>query len=220
MAAAALHPLLCQSLFVTGTDTGVGKTWVCVQLLQAMAVAGYKAVGMKPVAAGVVDTPEGPRNEDALALQAAGNVALPYELVNPVCLRRATSPHLAAQDAGITVDIDGIVRAYVQIKSQSGLVMVEGAGGWLAPIGNPDQPGTAGPTMQEIAQVLQLPVLMVVGIRLGALNHALLTADAIRRSGLHLAGWVANCLEPGFADTGNYVDSLIQRLPEPLLWRS
>jgi dethiobiotin synthetase len=220
MAAAALHPLLCQSLFVTGTDTGVGKTWVSAQLLQAMMREGYKAAGMKPVAAGVIDTADGPRNEDALALQAAGNVPLPYELVNPVCLRRATSPHLAAKDEGITVDIDAIMRSYVQIKSRSGLVVVEGAGGWLAPIGRPEQPGAAGPTMQEIAQMLQLPVLMVVGIRLGALNHALLTADAIRRSGLNLVGWAANCLEPGFADTRNYVDSLIQRLPEPLLWRS
>jgi dethiobiotin synthetase len=98
--------------------------------------------------------------------------------------------------------------------------VVEGAGGWLAPVGPPDKPGTQGPTMQDIALALQLPVILVVGIRLGALSHALLTADAIRRSGLNLLGWAANCLEPGFADAERYIESLTLRLPEPLLWRS
>jgi dethiobiotin synthetase len=216
---AALHPALCQSLFVTGTDTGVGKTWVSVQLIKAMAAAGHRVAGMKPVAAGVVDTPDGPRNDDALALLGAGNVDLPCQLVNPVCLQRATSPHLAAAESGFAVDIDAIVQAYDLIRSRSEWIVVEGAGGWLAPIGAAT-PGTHGPTMQDIALALGLPVLMVVGIRLGALSHALLTADAIRRCGLPLAGWAANCLEPGFADTEQYIESLALRLPEPLLWRS
>ncbi len=215
-----LHPQLRQSLFVAGTDTGVGKTRVCVQLLRAMVAAGHSAAGMKPLAAGVIHTPDGPRNEDALALLAAGNVALPYQLVNPICLQRATSPHLAAIDAGIAVDIGAIVQAYDLIRSRSELIVVEGAGGWLAPIGAPDTPGAPGPTMQDIALALQLPVVLVAGIRLGALSHALLTADAIRRSGLKLLGWVANCLEPGFADAERYVESLALRLAEPLLWRS
>ena len=217
---ATLHPLLRQSLFVAGTDTGVGKTWVCVQLLRALVAAGHSAAGMKPLAAGVIPTPEGPRNEDAAALLAAGNVSLPYQLVNPICLQRATSPHLAASDAGIVVDIGAIVQAYDLIRSRSELIVVEGAGGWLAPIGAPVRPGLAGPTMQDIAQALQLPVLLVVGIRLGALSHALLTAEAIRRSGLNLVGWAANCLDPGFPDTDRYVEALAQRLTEPLLWRS
>jgi dethiobiotin synthetase len=219
-AEAGLHPLLRQSLFVAGTDTGVGKTWVCVRLLQALVAAGYPAAGMKPLAAGVIQTPDGPRNEDALALQAAGNVSLPYQLVNPICLQQATSPHLAAADAGMTVDIGVIVQAYELIRSRTSHIVVEGAGGWLAPIGTPDKPGEPGPTMQDIALALRLPVVLVVGIRLGALSHALLTAEAIRRSGLKLVGWAANCLEPGFADAGRYVESLAQRLPEPLLWRS
>jgi dethiobiotin synthetase len=216
---AALHPALCQSLFVTGTDTGVGKTWVAVQLLRAMAATGHRVAGMKPVAAGVIDTPDGPRNDDALALMGAGNVDLPCQLVNPVCLQRATSPHLAAAESGFTVDTGAIVQAYDLIRSRSDWIVVEGAGGWLAPIGAAT-PGTNGPTMQDIALALGLPVLLVVGIRLGALNHALLTADAIRRSGLPLAGWAANCLDPGFADTEQYIESLALRLAEPLLWRS
>ncbi|MEO8316415.1 MAG: dethiobiotin synthase [Pseudomonadota bacterium] len=217
-AISALHPGLCRSLFVAGTDTGVGKTWVSVQLLKSMVAAGHKVAGMKPLAAGVIDTPDGPRNEDALALLAAGNVSLPYQLVNPVCLQRATSPHLAAAGSGITVDTGAILQAYELIQSRSEWIVVEGAGGWLAPIG-PAIPGTNGPTMQDIAVALRLPVLLVVGIRLGALNHALLTADAIRRSGLALAGWAANCLEPAFADTQRYIESIALRLPEPLLWR-
>jgi dethiobiotin synthetase len=217
---AGLNPLLRQSLFVAGTDTGVGKTWVSVQLLRAQVAAGYRAAGMKPVAAGVIQTTEGPRNEDALALQAAGNVPLPYQLVNPICLQRATSPHLAAMEAGVEIDLAAIMPAYELIRSRSELVVVEGAGGWLAPIGAPDVAGSAGPTMQDIALALRLPVLLVVGIRLGALSHALLTAAAIRDSGLQLVGWAANCLEAGFADQEPYVDSLAQRLAAPLLWRS
>jgi dethiobiotin synthetase len=215
----ALHPALRCSLFIAGTDTGVGKTWISVQLLKAMVAAGHKAAGMKPIAAGVIDTPDGPRNEDALALLAAGNIDLPYQLVNPVCLPQPTSPHLAAADSGIAVDCGAILQAYEQIRRRSEWIVVEGAGGWLAPVG-PAMPGTNGPTMQDIAIALQLPVLLVVGIRLGALNHALLTADVIRRSGLPLAGWAANCLEPAFIDTERYIESLSLRLPEPLLMRA
>jgi dethiobiotin synthetase len=215
----ALHPALCQSLFVAGTDTGVGKTWVTVQLLKEMVAAGHKVAGMKPLAAGVIDTPDGVRNDDALALLAAGNVDLPYQLVNPVCLQRPTSPHLAAEESGITVDMGAILQAFDLIRTRSDWIIVEGAGGWLAPIG-PATPGGTGPTMQDIARALGLPVLLVVGIRLGAISHALLSADAIRRSGLPFAGWAANCLDPHFADTERYIESIALRLPEPLLWRS
>jgi dethiobiotin synthetase len=218
-ATAVLHPQLCQSLFVAGTDTGVGKTWIATQLLRAMAATGHRVAGMKPVAAGVIDTADGPRNDDALALLAAGNVELPYQLVNPVCLQRATSPHLAAAESGFAVDGGAILQAYDLIRSRTEWIVVEGAGGWFTPIG-PAKPGTNGPTMQDIAVKLGLPVLLVVGIRLGALSHTLLTAEAIRRSGLPFAGWAANCLEPGFADTERYIESIAIRLPEPLLWRA
>lgn len=214
-----LHPLLRQSCFVTGTDTGVGKTWVCVQLLQALAAAGCRAAGMKPVAAGAVLTAAGWRNDDALALQAASGVPLSYEMVNPHCLPRATAPHLAAIDVGARIEIPLIVSAYEAIKLRSEQVIVEGAGGWLAPIGAPPQAGMPGPTMQEIALALGLPVVMVVGIRLGALSHALLTAAAIERSGLPLLGWIANELDADFPDRKGYVDSLQQRLAVPLVGR-
>lgn len=220
MIAPTLPPALRQSLFVTGTDTGVGKTHVCCQLLRALAAAGHAAAGMKPVAAGTIAAREEPRSEDALALMAAASVSLPYALVNPVCLQAATSPHLAAQQEGIIIDPVAIRGAYEEILQRSELVIVEGAGGWLAPISAVGAPGTCGPTMQDIALALRLPVLLVVGIRLGALNHALLTAECIRRSGLSFIGWAANCLDPQFADQDRYVQSLVERMPEPLLWRS
>lgn len=213
-----LHPLLRQSLFVAGTDTGVGKTWVAARLIASLAAAGHRVAGMKPVAAGATMTAQGLRNDDAMELAAAGNVDLPYELINQYCLARATAPHLAAREAGIAIEPVAIQAAFESIQLQSELVVVEGAGGWLAPIADPDAAGSPGPTMQEVALALRLPVVLVVGIRLGSLNHALLTAAAIRLSGLPLAGWIANPIDPGFADTDLYVQSLASRMPCALLW--
>lgn len=212
-----LRPELRQSLFIAGTDTGVGKTWVAVRLLRALSAAGSRAAGMKPVAAGAEMTPSGLRNADALALMEAASVELPYEMVNPHCFARATSPHLAAATAGKVVDIDIVRRAYRQIQALSDVIVVEGAGGWLAPIGSPASDGTAGPTMQDVALALRLPVVLVVGLRLGCINHALLTAAAVRRSGLELAGWIANPVDSTFPDGDEYVESLRLRLPGPLL---
>ena len=215
-----LPEALCRDCFVAGTDTGVGKTWVAVQILRSLQAAGWRAAGMKPVAAGAQMTPAGLRNDDALALAAASGVELPYEVTNPCCLPEATSPHLAAESAGSRINIDAIVAAFRQIKRLTDVIVVEGAGGWLAPVGSPDSSGTVGPTMQDVALALGQPVVLVVGLRLGCLSHALLTADAIRRSGLPLAGWIANRIDPCFADQGRYLDSLQARLPEPLLWAS
>jgi dethiobiotin synthetase len=219
MNGAALHPLLRQSLFIAGTDTGVGKTWVATRLLAALAAGGVRAAGMKPVAAGAELTSHGWRNDDALELAAAGNVRVPYELTNPVCLPEATAPHLAAARAGIRIDLEAIKRVFAAISARSDVVVVEGAGGWLAPIG-PAGAGLPGPTMEDVALALKLPVILVVGLRLGCLNHALLTAEAIRGSGLPLAGWIANPIEPAFADASAYTDSLAERLPCPLLWNA
>jgi len=214
-----LHPALRQSLFVAGTDTGVGKTTVAVALLRDLARTGLRVAGMKPVAAGATMTANGWRNEDALDLAAAGNVALPYEWLNPCCLPTATSPHLAALDAGISIEIPPIVAAFEQIKTRSDLIIVEGAGGWLAPIGSPGANGELQ-SMQDVAVALGLPVVLVVGIRLGCLNHALLTAAAIRQSGLPLAGWIANPIDPHFADARRYINSLVEGLAAPLLWNA
>jgi dethiobiotin synthetase len=209
-----LDPLLRQNLFVAGTDTGVGKTWVATRLLQALVASGLCVSGMKPVAAGSEMTPVGLRNDDALALAGAGNVAIPYEMLNPYCLAEATSPHIAAGHAAISIDIQLIVRRYVSILSKSDIVIVEGAGGWLAPIGKES-------TMADVAVALGLPVLLVVGMRLGCISHALLTADAIRARGLQLAGWIANPISVEFLPASvayrDYLDALEQRLPAPRL---
>jgi len=210
-------PALRQSLFIAGTDTGVGKTWVATRLLRALSATGVRVAAMKPVAAGAEPGPAGLRNEDALALMAAANVPLPYERVNPCCLLSATSPHLAARREGRVVDLEAIMAAFALIRSSSEVIIVEGAGGWLAPVGDPPRPGMIGPTMQDIALALGLPVLLVVGIRLGCISHALLTAGAIQRAGLPLAGWMANFIDPGFTDAAEYVESLSRRLPAPRL---
>jgi dethiobiotin synthetase len=215
-----LHPALRQNLFIAGTDTGVGKTWVTVRLLECWKRAGYRVAGMKPVAAGAERTADGLCNEDALALLAASNVPLSYARCNPVCLARPTSPHLAAEEIGIDIDIDLIEGEFRGIVSITDFVAVEGAGGWFTPIADP-RPFVQGRcaledgTMADIAGRLRLPVLLVVGIRLGALNHALLTAEAIARTGLPLAGWVANPIAPDFGDYAAYVESLERRLPAP-----
>ena len=213
-----LHPALRQSLFIAGTDTGVGKTFVATRLITALAAAGHRVAGMKPVAAGAEWTSHGLRNDDALDLAAAGSLRLPYELVNPVCLPEATSPHLAAERAGKSIDVTSIVQAFDAIRERADVIIVEGAGGWLAPIGPPTQPGSTGPTMQEVALALGLPVVLVVGLRLGCLSHALLTAAAIERSGLPLAGWIANPVDRDFRDGPACMQSLQARLFAPLLW--
>jgi dethiobiotin synthetase len=208
---------LRQSLFIAGTDTGVGKTWVATRLLAALGAAGLRTGGMKPVAAGAELTSHGLRNDDALALQFAATVRLPYEVVNPCCLPDPTSPHLAAARAGRPIEIPAIKSAFDHICSKTDVIIVESAGGWLAPIGSPVQAGQPGPTMEDVGKCMGLPVLLVVGIRLGCLGHALLTAQAIGRSGLPLAGWVANPIDPDFADRQDYVESLRMRLPAPLV---
>jgi dethiobiotin synthetase len=203
------------SLFIAGTDTGVGKTWVAVRLLRALGREGLRTAAMKPVAAGAASTAGGLRNEDALALMAEARVSLPYEVINPCCFPDPTSPHLAARNAGTCIDLAAIKSAFARIQTVSDVVIAEGAGGWLAPIADPADSGSAGPTMQDVALTLGLPVLLVVGLRLGCLSHALLTAAAIRAAGLQLAGWVANPIDPGFSDQDAYLQSLQLRLPAP-----
>jgi dethiobiotin synthetase len=174
-----------QGFFITGTDTGVGKTLVTVALTRAFVARGIRTAVMKPVAAGIVSTPDGPRNDDALELLAQSKVSAPYEDVNPWLLTTPASPHLAARHDGVSISHERIVAAHRRLAAQAELVLVEGAGGWLAPI-------SSVATMADIAEKLALPVIFVVGLRLGCLNHALLTREAIRSSGLPFAGWIAN----------------------------
>jgi dethiobiotin synthetase len=201
---------LARGLFITGTDTEVGKTRTAVALVRALAGAGLKVAVMKPVAAGAIETPGGLRNDDALDLIAASNVEAPYERVNPFCLAEPTSPHIAARSAGIRIDPDAIQRQYAKLAAHANFVVVEGAGGWLAPISD-----TA--TMEDVARALDLPVILVVGLRLGCLNHALLTAQAVRSAGLQLAGWIANHIQPRFPHVEDNIALLERCLPAPLL---
>jgi dethiobiotin synthetase len=200
-----------KGLFVTGTDTGVGKTFVSRALIQALAREGVAVAGMKPVAAGAEQTPEGLRNEDALALLQAGNVVAGYNEVNPYCLPAAVSPHIAAREAGVTIDVKTIVRSFDTLASRAELVVVEGAGGWLVPISDEQ-------TLVDVAVALHLPVVMVVGLRLGCLNHALLTAQAIRASGLTLAGWIGNHIDPEFKRAAENLATLQHRLGSDPAW--
>lgn len=176
--------------FIAGTDTEVGKTRTAVSVTRSLVREGLRVAAMKPVAAGAVLTADGLRNGDAASLAAAANVAAAYELVNPYCLAPPVSPHIAAAEVGISIDIGRIVHCFRELARGADCVIVEGAGGWLAPIGDRE-------TMADVARALDLPVILVVGLRLGCLSHALLSAQAIETSGLRLAGWIANHLDPG-----------------------
>jgi dethiobiotin synthetase len=201
-----------RGFFVAGTDTGVGKTALTIAMIRALVRQGLRVAAMKPVAAGAVQTPDGLRNDDAVELARAANVQIEYARVNPVCLPLPASPHIAAEKAGIRIDLASIMRTYDDIAQTADLdvVAVEGAGGWLAPISETE-------TMADLAKALGLPVILVVGMRLGCLNHALLTAGAIQSAGLRLAGWIANHIDPEFAHAAENVATLDQRLPAPRL---
>ena len=196
--------------FVTGTDTGVGKTLAAAGLLHALRRTHARVVGMKPVAAGAIQAGGFSVSEDALALRAASSLAVPPELDNPVLLPEAMSPHLAAARAGVQIDIGEIVRRYRILAQRADAVVVEGAGGFHVPLGEQE-------TGADLAQALALPVVLVVGLRLGCLNHALLTAEAVRARGLLLAGWIANRIDPHMQATDENVAYLHRRLQAPLL---
>ncbi|MGM9428779.1 dethiobiotin synthase [Hydrogenophaga sp. MI9] len=196
--------------FVTGTDTGVGKTLVSAALLHALARHHARVVGMKPMAAGLVQQGDAWVAEDALALRAASTVAVPPALDNPVALPEPLSPHLAAARAGRRVGVAELVVAHRELRGLADVVLVEGSGGWRVPL-NDDE------TLADLAVALALPVVLVVGLRLGCLNHALLTAEAIRADGLRLAGWVANAVDPDMGCRDENIDTLRQRLSAPLL---
>jgi dethiobiotin synthetase len=192
-------------LFVTGTDTGVGKTRVAAGLILAGRRAGLRMAGMKPVASGCERTPHGLRNDDAQRLMACASVSAEYALVNPYAFEPPVAPHLAARQAGTLIDPGRILSSFRQLAGGADRVVVEGVGGWLVPI-------DAATTMADVAAALGLPVVLVVGIRLGCLNHALLTAEAIVRRGLPFAGWVANRVDPDCLLADANVESLSDSL--------
>lgn len=193
-------PALKGKFFITGTDTDAGKTWVSCRLLEAAAREGLDSYGLKPVAAGCIETDDGLRNDDALALLASASIKLNYDLINPVALRAAMAPHLAAKAEGRTLRASAL-KGYINgaiMTRRADLVLVEGAGGWRVPLNDAEM-------LSDLATSLALPVILVVGMRLGCINHALLTAEAIVRDGCQLAGWVAN-------DLGNPMPALAENI--------
>ena len=196
-----------KGLFVTGTDTGVGKTRVAVALIHALRARGLCVAAMKPVAAGHMP---GELNEDVTALLHAANVTADIRDVNPYAFEPAIAPHIAAQQAGVRIELDVIAEAYARLAAAADVVVVEGAGGWRVPL-NEDA------DMADLAQRLGLPVVLVVGLRLGCLNHAVLTAESIAQRQLPWAGWVGNHIDPAMTCQAENVAALQARLPSPCL---
>ncbi len=196
--------------FITGTDTEIGKTFVTCALLHAARAAGRSAVGMKPVAAGA-DTVNGESiNDDAARLRAAGSFDPGLALLNPYCLASPIAPHIAAAEEGVRIDPERIKAAFTTLAGRAEVVLIEGVGGFRVPLG--DDYDTA-----DLARDLGLPVILVVGMRLGCISHALLTAEAIAARGLRLAGWVANQIDPAMLRFDENLAALVARLPAPLL---
>ena len=194
-----------KGFFITGTDTEVGKTVVATALVRGLVAQGLRVAVMKPVASGSQRTPEGLRNEDALALIQASNVATPYDRVNPYCFEPAISPHIAADEAGVRVELDHIRANFDALAAAADLVIVEGAGGWLAPL-------SPSASMKDLARALDLPAILVVGVRLGCINHALLSKLAIDSQGTRFAGWIANTVDPNMPRRKENLETLARGL--------
>ncbi|SEK51294.1 dethiobiotin synthetase [Atopomonas hussainii] len=199
------------AFFVTGTDTEVGKTTIAAGLLCKARQEGMTTAAGKPVASGSIVTPQGLRNEDALALQAQCFPPLTYEQVNPFAFFPAIAPHIAAREAGEDLSVARLKQALETVlKRGADFTIVEGAGGWRVPLYKHE-------TLADLAKALRFPVILVVGVRLGCINHALLTAEAIQRDGLRLAGWVANVVDPNTTRLAENLNTLHSLLPAPCL---
>lgn len=200
-----------RTFFVAGTDTEVGKTYTTGALLARAAQLGLDTAAVKPLASGCERSADGLRNADALLLQRAMTRELPYQSVNPVALEPAVAPHIAAREAGISLHPAQLAEHCREVMGCGAeLVLIEGAGGWRLPLGD-------GAFLSDVPRALDIPVILVVGMRLGCINHALLSAEAIRGDGLELAGWVANCVQPEMARLRENLHTLEQLLPAPRL---
>ncbi|WP_065649809.1 dethiobiotin synthase [Pantoea eucrina] len=196
--------------FITGTDTEVGKTVASGALLQAASAAGLRTAGYKPVASGCEMTAEGVRNSDALTLQRYSSVPLRYEQVNPLAFMEPTSPHIVSAEEGRPIDFAQLSAGLRALETQAEWLLVEGAGGWFTPLSETQ-------TYADWVIAEQLPVILVVGVKLGCINHAMLTAAAIKASGVPLAGWIANDIQPPGKRHHEYIASLRQRIGAPFL---
>lgn len=199
-----------RAMFVTGTDTDAGKTYISAALLRHFAAQSLRVVGMKPVASGAKELDGVLHNSDVTQLRQASNVQADMRWINPYCFAPAIAPHIAAQQAGVTIDLQQIKQAYEQLCGMADVVVVEGAGGWLVPL-NGQQ------TIADLAQLLDIPIVLVVRIRLGCINHALLSVADIQRRGLTLLGWVANCMEDEMPVMQENIATLQQLIAAPCL---
>ena len=199
-----------QGIFVTGTDTAIGKTVVSCQLIDTLALEGNKVIGMKPIASGAEKQNGMLKNEDALQLIEHANIDVPYELINPFCFEPAIAPHIAAKQAGEQIDFMVIEKAYHELTKQADWVVVEGVGGWSVPLSNKH-------IVADIPTRLNLPVVLVVGMRLGCINHALLTAEVIRNNGNNLVGWIANKLDQNMRVYEENLQTLKDMLSCPII---
>ena len=202
---------MAQGIFITGTDTGAGKTVVAAGLVRLLAGQGRSVLGLKPIASGAVQTAAGLRNADALALAAESSVHVPYAVTNPYCFEPAIAPHLAAAEAGVPVPVTALMRWYQGAAADAEIAIVEGAGGWRVPL-HPDG------FLSDLPEQLGLGVVLVVGLRLGCLNHARLTLEAIERSGrCRFVGWIGCQVDPDFARLDANLDTLARLLGQPAL---
>ncbi|ELR67623.1 Dethiobiotin synthetase [Photobacterium marinum] len=197
---------MTNAFFIAGTDTEVGKTVASRAILHAAGSANIKMAGYKPVASGSAPTPEGMRNSDALYIQDASVVELNYNEVNPYAFEAAVSPHLAAEQENRVIDFNVLTEGLEHLKAKSDVVLVEGAGGWRVPVSRND-------FLSSWVKQEKLPVVLVVGVKLGCLSHAILTAEAIKNDGLEMVGWVANRINPGLENYAEIIRMLEENLP-------
>lgn len=197
-------------VFITGTDTGCGKTFCSRLVIRALQQQGLRVAAMKPVASGASRQAGQLHNEDAISLQQACGLELPYESINPYVFEPAIAPHLAARQAGISIQAATIQAAYRQLHTQADHVLVEGVGGWRVPLND-------ALSVSDLPGLLNIPVILVVGMKLGCLNHALLSVESMQTQGVTLAGWIANAIDPGFECLQENIDTLETRLAAPCL---
>lgn len=201
---------MAQGYFVTGTDTGIGKTWTSLILMQYFQQKGKTVIGMKPIAAGCEMLGGQLKNEDALQLQEQSSIEIAYDLINPYAFSQPVSPHIAAKKAGQKVDIMQIQQVYLQLEALADVVVVEGVGGWMVPLNDKQD-------VSHLAELLNLPIIVVVGMRLGCINQARLTFEAIRQLGLRCEGWVASCVEENMQELDANIKTLEAVVGMPLL---
>lgn len=201
---------MASGFFITGTDTNIGKSLVSASLVHALALREYSVVGLKPVATGCIQTEEGLRNEDAEMLMKYASVELPYETVNPYAFELPVSPNLAANHSRTNISMEKIIGSYQAAAARADWVIVEAVGGWMVPFNDNE-------TVEDMALAVNLPVILVVGTRLGCINHAILTMDRIRESGVQVAGWVANIMQRNVDLLPDVIDTLRLRLNLPLV---